>query len=108
LFVIDRSGSMEIGSSSGVSNLELAKEAVIRSLELLQDTDRTGVLSFDVSSYYVVEVQEVGGIPNRQVLRETIGALRPGGGTSIRQGLLSADRVLSEEPSQLKHIILLT
>ena len=108
LFVIDRSGSMEIASSSGVSNLELAKEAVIRSIELLQDTDRTGVLSFDVTSYYVVEVQEVGGDENRQVLRDTIGALRPGGGTSIRQGLLSADSVLSEEPSQLKHIILLT
>lgn len=108
LFVIDRSGSMEIASSSGVSNLELAKEAVIRSIELLQDADRTGVLSFDVSAYYVVEVQEVGGDAERAHLREVIGALRPGGGTSIRQGILSADRVLSEEPSQLKHIILLT
>ena len=108
LFVIDRSGSMEIASLSGVSNLELAKEAVIRSIELLQDTDRTGVLSFDVSAYYVVEVQEVGGDAQRAELRAAIGALRPGGGTSIRQGILSADRVLSEEPSQLKHIILLT
>ncbi len=108
LFVVDRSGSMEIASSSGVSNLELAKEAVIRSLDLLQDTDRTGVLSFDVSAYYVVEVQEIGGDAERAALRETIGALRPGGGTSIRQGILSADRVLSQEPSQLKHIILLT
>ena len=86
LFVIDRSGSMEIASSSGVSNLELAKEAVIRSIELLQDTDRTGVLSFDVTSYYVVEVQEVGGDENRQVLRDTIGALRPGGGTASARG----------------------
>jgi len=108
LFVIDRSGSMEIASSSGVSNLELAKEAVARSFDLLQDSDRTGVLSFDVSAYYVLEVQEVGDAAHRAALRAQVGALRPGGGTNIRQGIASADRVLSDEPSQLKHIILLT
>ena len=108
LFVIDRSGSMQIAAPSGVSNLELAKEAVIRSFELLQDTDRTGVLSFDVSAYYVLEVQEVGDTTKRAELRARVGALRPGGGTSIRQGLLSADRVLRDDPSHLKHIILLT
>jgi len=108
LFVIDRSGSMEISSASGISNLELAKEAVIRSLDLLQDTDRIGVLSFDVSAYYVIELQDVGDDGNREELRAQIGALRPGGGTNIRQGVLSADRVLRDETSQLKHIILLT
>ncbi|MCC6801112.1 MAG: VWA domain-containing protein [Anaerolineae bacterium] len=108
LFVIDRSGSMEIAAPSGVSNLELAKEAVIRSFDLLQDTDRTGVLSFDVSAYYVLDLQEVGNAAKRAELRARVGALRPGGGTSIRQGLLSADRVLRDDPSHLKHIILLT
>ncbi len=108
LFVIDRSGSMEIASSGGVSNLELAKEAVLRSFDLLDDADRTGVLSFDVSAYYVVELQDVGDETNRQKLRELVGSLRPGGGTSIRQGITSADQVLSEDPSELKHVILLT
>lgn len=108
LFVIDRSGSMEIASSGSISNLELAKEAVIRSFDLLGETDRTGVLSFDVSAYYVVEIQDVGDETNRQKLRDLVGSLRPGGGTSIRQGITSADQVLSQDPSELKHIILLT
>ncbi len=108
LFVIDRSGSMEISSASGVSNLELAKEAVARSFDLLNDDDRTGVLSFDVNAYFVVEPQYIGDEANRQLLRDTVGSLRPGGGTDIRQAVLAADQVLRDDPSQLKHIILLT
>jgi len=108
LFVLDRSGSMELSSSGGVSNLELAKEAVVRSFDLLNDNDRTGVVSFDVSAYYVVELQAVGDEINRQRLCDLVGSLRPGGGTNIRQAVLSADQLLRNDPSELKHIILLT
>jgi uncharacterized membrane protein len=108
LFVIDRSGSMEVSSGDGVTNLELAKEAVVRSFDLLNDNDRTGVLSFDVSAYYVVDLQTVGDETNRQRLRALVGSLRPGGGTNIYQGIQSADQVLRGDPSELKHIILLT
>lgn len=108
LFVIDRSGSMEVASGGSVSNLELAKEAVVRSFDLLNDTDRTGVLSFDVSAYYVVPIQDVGDALNRQRMRDLVGSLRSGGGTSIRQGIQSADEVLRGDPSELKHVILLT
>ncbi len=108
LFVIDRSGSMEISSTGGISNLELAKEAVIRSLDLLNNNDRVGVMSFDTGAYYVVQIQSVGDGPNRQLIRDMVGTLRPGGGTNIRQGMLEADQLLRNDPSQLKHIILLT
>jgi uncharacterized membrane protein len=108
LFVIDRSGSMEISGPSGVTNLELAKEAVVRSFDLLHDTDRTGVLSFDVNVQNVVPVQAVGSEANRENLRALVGTLRPGGGTSIRQAMVSAEQVLKDDPSNLKHIILLT
>ena len=108
LFVIDRSGSMEVSSSGGISNLELAKEAVIRSMSLLNDNDRVGVMSFDTGAYYVVEIQRVGDAANRVMLGELVGSLRPGGGTNIRQGVLRADEVLRDDPSNVKHIILLT
>ncbi len=108
LFVIDRSGSMEIASPSGVSNLDIAKEAVLRSIDLLEDSDRVGVLSFDVSAYSVVPIQEVGDTVNRQHLRELVGTLRPGGGTNIYQSMLAADQILRDDPSPIKHIILLT
>jgi uncharacterized membrane protein len=108
LFVIDRSGSMELSGPSGVTNLELAKEAVVRSFDLLNDTDRTGVLSFDVNAQEVVPVQTVGDEGNRENLRALVGSLRPGGGTSIRQAMAFAEQVLKDDPSDLKHIILLT
>lgn len=108
LFVLDRSGSMEIKGPSGFSNLELAKEAVVRSIDLLNDTDRTGVLSFDMSSSFVLPVQDVGDESNRVLIREMVGSLRPGGGTDIREAVGNAERVLRDDTSQIKHIILLT
>ncbi|NDJ76757.1 MAG: VWA domain-containing protein [Chloroflexi bacterium] len=108
LFVIDRSGSMQMASSSSVANLELAKEAVVRSINLMDDDDKVGVFSFDTSTDFVVEIQELGDEANREQIRERVGALRSGGGTNIYQGMLAADRELSEDDSAIKHIILLT
>lgn len=108
LFVIDRSGSMEIAGASGVSNLELAKEAIVRSFNFLNDYDRAGVLSFDSQAFWVLDIQEIGDAANRQSMIDEVGRLRPGGGTDIYGGLAAADRFLPTDPSTLKHIILLT
>lgn len=108
VFVIDRSGSMEMRGTSGVSNLELAKEAVIRSFNFLNDYDRAGVLSFDTQAFWVVDIQEIGNPQNRSDLQAFIASLKPGGGTDIFGGLSAADRTLPDDPSELKHIILLT
>jgi len=73
-----------------------------------KDTDRTGVAV--LRRERLLRARSAGGrdTTKRAELRARVGALRPGGGTSIRQGLLSADRVLRDDPSHLKHIILLT
>lgn len=109
LFVIDRSGSMEIASNpQGVTNLELAKEAIIRSFNLLNDYDRVGVMSFDSEAYYVIEIQDVGDAASRATLEQVVASLRPGGGTDIFGALGAANETLPSDPSALKHIILLT
>ena len=78
LFVLDRSGSMEIASGPrGFTNLELAKEAIIRSFNLLNDFDRVGVISFDTEAFFVVDMQEVGDGNHRLSLQEEVAALRP-------------------------------
>ncbi|MBK8023580.1 MAG: VWA domain-containing protein [Chloroflexi bacterium] len=104
-YVIDRSGSMMQVGSSGVENIELAKEAIIRSIEFLQPTDRAGVVSFDVDGYWIAEVQPV---LDRLGLQMLIGSLRASGGTDILAGYQLAASAMAEEPSQRKHIILLT
>ncbi|MCB9438247.1 MAG: VWA domain-containing protein [Anaerolineales bacterium] len=108
VYVIDRSGSMEMSGPSGFTNLELAKEAVLRSLDFLNDYDRAGVVSFDTQAFWVFEIQEVGDSASRQALEDEIGSLRSGGGTDIFGGLSAVDRALPNDPSTLKHVILLT
>jgi uncharacterized membrane protein len=109
LFILDRSGSMEmVSNAQGVSNLELGKEAILRSFDFLNDYDRTGVISFDSSAYFIIETREVGDEAERQGLKNQVAELRPGGGTDIYGALVAASQVLPEDPSAVKHMILLS
>ena len=106
VYVIDRSGSM--GSASGTSNIpniELAKEAIIRSIDFLQPTDRAGAVSFDTVGYWVAELQPV---LDRLGLQRLIATLRASGGTDILAGMRLVANTIVDEPSDRKHIILLT
>ncbi len=104
-YVIDRSGSMSIAGASGVANLELAKEAIIRSIDFLQPTDRAGVISFDVDGMWIAQIQPV---LDRIGLQRLIATLGAGGGTDILAGMQLAAQALQADPSPRKHIILLT
>ncbi len=105
LYVIDRSGSMASIGSSGVQNIDLAKEAIIRSLDFLQSTDRAGVLTFDTDGMWIAEPQPV---LDRLGLQSLVATLRASGGTDILAGMRMAAEAMQQEPSQRKHIILLT
>jgi len=104
-YVIDRSGSMSMVGPSGVENLELAKEAIIRSINFLQGNDRAGVISFDTDGYWIAEMQPV---LDRVYLQSLVGSLRSGGGTDILAGMQLAAEAMQNETSERKHIILLT
>ena len=104
-YLIDRSGSMGQIGRSGVPNLELAKRAIVLSLELLQPTDRVAIGTFDTGGAWVVPFQQVN---DAQALVAMTNTIRSGGGTDILAGLRLVERDIVEEPSQLKHLILLT
>lgn len=99
MLVIDKSGSM-----SGI-NLKLAKEAAVRTLEVLEDKDEIGVVAFDDKPYNVVDVQKA---ENRESIQESILGIMEGGGTSILPALSEAYQELSLSKAEIKHIILLT
>ena len=105
VYLLDRSGSMSAISPSGVPNVELAKEAIIRSIDFLQPTDRAGIVSFDTGGSWLAEVQPV---LDRFSLQNLVARIRPGGGTDIRAGMNAASAALVDDPSPRKHIILLT
>lgn len=104
-YVIDRSGSMGAVGPSGVENIELAKEAIIRSIDFLQPTDRAGVVSFDSQGYWIANIQQIG---NRLALQRLVASLRTGGGTDILAGMNLVAQSIIDDPSKQKHIILLT
>ena len=104
-YLIDRSGSMGQVGRSGVPNLELAKRAIVLSLQLLQPTDRVAIGTFDTGGAWVVPFQPVN---DAQALIAMTNTIRSGGGTDILAGLRLVERDIIQEPSQLKHLILLT
>lgn len=104
-YIIDRSGSMADVGRDGIPHIELAKEAIIRSIALLQPTDRAAVASFDSQAYWVAEFQDV---VDGQALQRQVGTLTPSGGTDILSGMQLVARDIINEPAEVKHIILLT
>lgn len=104
VLVIDKSGSMS-GGDFGVSKLELAKEAAIRAVEVLEDTDQLGVIAFDDAIQWVIKTEP---LINREEAVDMIGSIRPGGGTQILHPLEEAWQDLRKKDTKLKHIILLT
>lgn len=99
VLVIDRSGSMTDGK------LELAKEAAIRTIELMRDQDTVGVVAFDSAPWWVVEPQQ---LTDRESVITKIGGIQPEGGTEIYNALRAGYEGLLDIKAERKHMILLT
>ena len=99
MLIIDKSGSM-----SG-DKMELAKEAAIATVELLNDRDYVSVIAFDGDPYNVVDLQSAG---NQMGIVQTISQIQAGGGTSIHPALVMGQESLFGVPATFKHVILLT
>lgn len=104
VFIIDHSGSMA-ETGGGASKLDLAKEAAIRSIELLTPGDRVGIIAFDDAASWVVEITD---LSDPDTIIHAIGTIQIGGGTDILAGLQAMARVLPNDPATVKHVILLT
>lgn len=99
VLVIDRSGSM-----SG-PKIELAKEAARATLDVLQPTDKLGVIAFDSAPTTIVRLQRAS---NRLKITDNLSRLSPGGGTNIFPAVDQAYQMLAATQAKVKHIILLT
>ncbi len=104
VFIIDHSGSMS-ETSGGATKLELAKEAVARSLELVFPTDRVGVIAFDDAASWVLPMGELSDL---DAALAAVGSIQIGGGTDILASLQAMAEILPDEPAKVKHVILLT
>jgi uncharacterized membrane protein len=104
VIVIDRSGSMGI-REGGVSKIELAAEASVRVVELLNDMDEIAVIPVDTQPY-----NPVGPMPAAE-REEAMARIREmtagGGGIYMRTGLLAAEEALANSSTQVQHVIVL-
>lgn len=104
ILAIDCSGSME-DESSGVKKIEMAKEAAIKAMEILEEDDYIGVLGFSDKLEWIVPFQPVN---NKESVQNDIGKLRAKGGTLILPGVIEAENTLEKAEVKVKHIVLLS
>jgi uncharacterized membrane protein len=104
ILVIDRSSSME-ASLVGKNKLEGAKIAAFSSIEMLNPTDKAGILAFDTNFKWIVPITPAG---QRQEIAQKLSMLDAGGGTDLYPALVEAYEVLQNISSAKKHIIVLS
>jgi len=89
VFALDRSGSMGLPAGTGSSRLNLLKEAVARSVELIRDGSGAGLVSFDHDAYPGVDLEPFDpATTHRGDVLGASGGLTLGGATSIGDGLV--------------------
>jgi len=103
--VLDRSSSMLSSDQGSFSKISLAKEAAIRSLDNLRETDNIGVVTFNTGYNWVVPMQK---LSNIEEVSDKINSIIAEGGTSIYSALNEAYQKQKESSAKIKHIILLT
>ena len=89
LILLDRSGSMAMGMKDNdkINKLEVAKESAHLVVDLLDERNEVGVLSFDTEFVWHVPIQPA---KNKQQIHREISAIKAGGGTdgypAVREG----------------------
>lgn len=104
VMVIDKSGSM-LSDDSGNGKIDMAKDAAASAVDNLRDTDSIGVISFDDTYGWNVNIQKA---DNKDDIKAGIYGIKGGGGTNIYPAVREAYDKIKDVDCQLKHIILLT
>ncbi len=103
VFVLDRSGSMQqpVGNET---RLDVAKQATLSAVKLLNARSQVGVVVFDAEATTVLPLSEV----NVDAVAAAMSTVDPGGGTEIYPGLEAAFNMLRGLESPARHIVVMT
>jgi len=105
VLVIDRSGSMETSVDSRFSKLDLAKEAAQLVVELLDERNEVGVVSFDTAWSWVVPM---GPAKDKDRIMREIATIKAGGGTDLFPPLKEAYQTIYDRTALLRHVLVLS
>jgi Mg-chelatase subunit ChlD len=104
LFVLDKSGSMNQPAGQ-VRRIDIAKQAVVSTLDLLHPESLVGVVVFDANANLVVPMQSV---MDKAGFAEKLSKVEPGGGTAIYPALERTLQTLQNVEAAGRHAVLLT
>jgi Ca-activated chloride channel family protein len=102
---IDRSGSMAMSTDEKITKLDLAKEAAHLVVDLLDDRNEVGVMSWDTEFVWDAPVRPA---RDKGAVHHAIATIKAGGGTDGYPALKESYTVLFDRPALLKHVIFLS
>src|SRR5438128_3168838 len=102
---IDRSGSMAMSTDEKITKLDLAKEAAHLVVDLLDERNEVGVMSWDTEFIWDSVVRPA---KDKSAIHHAIATIKAGGGTDGYPALKESYAVLFERPALLKHVIFLS
>ncbi len=108
VLVIDRSSSMASGATEGAAKIDLAIEAAIEAVSLLQEGDILGVLAFDFEGQWIVPPRPIEGPGALRSAIDGIRGIRLGSSTDLYLGMWMAQARLRRVDASIKHVVLLT
>lgn len=103
--VMDRSGSMSLAVSKGVTKMDMADDGAARAVELLGPRDAISVIAVDTDPHVIIPLTEIGGNaaslagPIRHIASE-------GGGIYVYEGLKAGWEQLKQSTAGQRHLIL--
>jgi Ca-activated chloride channel homolog len=103
---IDRSGSMAMTTGDEkVTKLDIAKEASHLVVDLLDERNEVGVMSWDTEFVWDSPLRPA---RDKQAIHRAIATIKAGGGTDGYPALKESYQVLFDRPALLKHVIFLS
>jgi Ca-activated chloride channel homolog len=109
VLMIDQSASMGTADShSGITKLDLAREAAGLAAEVLHPGDTVGVVTYDDAARWLVRPATVGADRDLSDVEAALGGLTTGGGTRIRPALELGLLALAESDGVTRHGVLVS
>ena len=108
VLVIDRSSSMAEGASEGHAKIDMAIEAAVDAVDLLEEGDILGVMTFDIDSQWVVPPRALTSAADVSAAIDRIRGIQIGTSTDLARAMFFARSRLDQVSASVKHVVLLT
>src|SRR5688500_17110945 len=91
----------------GVNKLDIIKQAIVKASTIMNSSDVVGVVGFDVTPTWLVNMQELGSLEENG-LQQSLQPVVAQGETHVHSGLQTAINGLQTVDAELKHLVLLS